>query len=448
MKRLLALGATLLFYTSAAPALTIEPLPGSAPQSARSTTFFRNPVGVIVRDDNGSPMAGVRVFFSQIGSGSGAFISLPNFHFDSVTNARGVATSQAIASLNPGVVQITAEAGDALHVFAPLSIVSSGAETLKLVSGGGQAGRVGTALRPWTVRAFDAAGRAVPNAAVTFVGGLDEDNGESGLVTFNGKSVVTVMADASGIATSPTPVVKLVGWREGGLACIATNYQACTDIDFVATDWTVPKAAFVASAPLGVELGKPAPGPFAVKVIDNLGRPASGVPVRFNTPQPLDFPNAVENCGSFAGAYDVTVFTDGTGIAKSPLFTGTLPGMCIVGAWVGGLTKGIRSDVLVYAPETVTINAPLTVATVAGRPFRVRLAFTAGGEPIHGLPLQVEVVPNANGAGARLTRRPTAAIDSDEVNLELSGNAVAGMYHIAVTRGPVQRWIAVDQRAR
>jgi hypothetical protein len=96
----------------------------------------------------------------------------------------------------------------------------------------------------------------------------------------------------------------------------------------------------------------------------------------------------------------------------------------------------------------VSIEAPLSIVAITGRPFRVKLAFKVGAEPIHGLPVDVAVVAAANGAGGRLSRRPSAPFDSNEVILEFNANSVAGLYHLAVTRGPVRSWIAVDQRGR
>ena len=61
MRKLLAIAFTLSLPSFAAEAATLELIPGSHPQSARAYTFFGQPIGVIVRDDNGIPVEGVQV---------------------------------------------------------------------------------------------------------------------------------------------------------------------------------------------------------------------------------------------------------------------------------------------------------------------------------------------------------------------------------------------------
>src|SRR5262249_36954273 len=122
--------ATLLIAFLAATSLdvaavTIEMVPGAAPQTAHAGAFFLNPLSVIVRDDSGAPMAGTTVQFtfdnvpgpSVMFLGTGGVVS---------TDANGLATvGQVVALTTAGDVVIHVIHAQASIDLPPLTIVGT-----------------------------------------------------------------------------------------------------------------------------------------------------------------------------------------------------------------------------------------------------------------------------------------------------------------------------------
>ena len=213
MNRLHVAAATLWMCVAslAASAISLEPIAGSTPQSARPNTFFPNPIGVIVRDDAGAPLSGVPVTYSFLEGHP--WVVAANVAADptglSVTLVSG---PDGIAAPPEGFFAGALFGGMVLTATAPftpepraqffLQVLGSPPASVELVSGSNQIAQVGTLYRePVAVRVLDAAGLPVPSAAVEFAA-LDLTPGQPG-GSWNGTTDLIVRADASGIATAP-----------------------------------------------------------------------------------------------------------------------------------------------------------------------------------------------------------------------------------------------------
>ena len=195
MKTLIASVFGLLF-SLAASALTLEPLPGTTSQFTTAGAFVPEPLGVIVRDENGQPVEGVAVTFSVVfvppetGNGffpgSGTTVTVLSDEF-------GIAMPEpTVVGVAAGSLTVEASSTAASNVVSFLITVEAAelaVSSLRVVSSDPSG---------FAVQALDANGQPVPFAAVQFTA---PSSGASG--TFNGSGTVIVTADANGIATAP-----------------------------------------------------------------------------------------------------------------------------------------------------------------------------------------------------------------------------------------------------
>jgi hypothetical protein len=314
MNRLLAF-VVYLFVSLGANALTVTPLPGSAPQTTRASAFFPQTVGVIVRDDEGVPIAGAEVWFSFDMSGPDApfLMFLDEGGGIATTNTDGIATVPVAAGQVFGVVNLIAYSGETASVSMPFTIQGDPAVELRVISGDGQVAEPMQAFaRPWVVRAIDAAGRPVPYAVVMFDGQADPGQ-PAGM--FDGLDSVAVMADERGFARSPVPRANEILGHGTAYACgFGTG---CPPFQFK----IVPPAATAASirplpgsTPQTTCIACFFPNPVGVIVRDHEGRPMPGVPVTFSIPG-LDGVVAIDLNSSRL----FTMETNGDGIAAPRL---------------------------------------------------------------------------------------------------------------------------------
>ena len=428
--------------STAAAAITLEPI--GAPQSARSGTFFRNPMGVTVRDDSGKPVSGAKVqFLSQRGN-------LQPAGREVFTNAKGIALlTQVIATGGPEPAAVHARYGGIEVPLAPLLIVRDGPSKLEIVSGDNQEAQLGRPFAaPWKVRALDASGRAVPYAAVYFNGNAYAEWPSAVFAPDD-----FVMADARGIATSPIPrAYGVTGRSFASDACLVFS-NGCVDFHYRVVD---PSSAYslelVSAPPLSLEMLKAPDAPLVVRARNAAGVPISGVPIRFEH-RSWNSMGWDGGCATFPGgegdAEEATVLTDSSGLAVSPPYVAKGFGAwsCFVVVSSGDYEDPLYYSFLVFRPEQVVIDMPESVNVSAGRRFSIEASFLYFDHPIYGLPAEVTVVPGTPGASAALVNRKLAApYDAGDVTMDFIANSKIGTYQIVLTRGPVSRTIVVNQR--
>lgn len=435
--------------SSAASAFTLEPIPGSTPQATRANAYFPNPIGVILRDDNGAPVANATVtFFPTYGAGEARvrIVSPMRASGEVTTDANGVALATGIvADVIPGTAQLVAYA-PGVQINLPLTIAGGPATSVEYEPpvGQSQSVQVGHTFGvPWTVRALDADGLPVPYAIVSFDGAA-QPGGAS--VKFSGLQIRNVAADATGVAHAPTATAGAQLGDGAGQAC--AYHGECRTFWFTVVDHPAPAGAELIASPFfTVEQGKSTDQPFVIRVLDAAGNSLAGVPVTFYTP-----------CGSFAGAASVTVTSNAQGLASSPLFQGptTAPSHCTFNIAIDGWFEEFGIDMFIFRAEDMTVQ-PYPgnfLETKVNEPFEFYVTYFAKDEngvdqPVDGRPVQVQVVGKPHGASADLVAIPPFVQDTTYSTLiQMKANKKHGAYMIAVTRGDLRQWFVVDQRKR
>jgi hypothetical protein len=211
------LSVVLLAWVFDVPAVNIEPLPGSTPQTTRIGAFFANDLGVIVRDEAGAPLAGVPVIFAADGLGvatwAGPAVAPMTVTFTS--DADGIAVVPWLMALNPGTTGVVASTADGAVASFELTVADGPIWDLQGVQGNGQSAPVGTEYRVrWAVRVLDENRQPIPYGCVMFNDGEPWNAGGSygdttdyfGLAPgdFPVWPRVIARADENGIAVAPT----------------------------------------------------------------------------------------------------------------------------------------------------------------------------------------------------------------------------------------------------
>lgn len=195
MQRFVA--TTLLFLASlAAGAATLQALPGTTNQFTSAGAFVPEPIGVVVYDEQGQPLAGVPVTFNVVfvppetGNGyfpgSGTTVTVVSDEF-------GIAMPEpTVVGVAPGslTVEATSPAAGNRVVFLITVEANELAVSEVAVLSEDPAG--------FAVQALDQYGNPVPFAAIEFSAPIEGPSG-----TFDGERTVVVTADAQGIAVAP-----------------------------------------------------------------------------------------------------------------------------------------------------------------------------------------------------------------------------------------------------
>ena len=179
------------------------------------------PFVVLVRDQDGDPLAGATVIFAVTAGGGTLSVETAS------TDSRGRAATTLTLGSDPGRNTVTARFGD----LAPVIFSATGQaipKTLTLVSGDNQQGAVGAALAdPFVVSVLDQTGAAFPGATVIF----SVTAGEGTL------STTTATTDADGRASTTLtlglePETVTVAATVAGLDPITFTALAKTTADF------------------------------------------------------------------------------------------------------------------------------------------------------------------------------------------------------------------------
>ena len=236
-----AVVAACAFAATESPAATLEIVAGDHPQHARQGAYFRDPIVLQARGDDGLPLAGALVIaFEDAYRARDSFVGFSGDNGSRyATDAQGIVTMDNIVG-GPidGSTRVTAylypadeSAALAQVTLPPLTTNGQGAAVIEIVSGDGQAAAAGDPYAArWIVRAVDRHGHGVPYAQVFF------DNFEQAHptvffsggpgVVVNGASGALAMADAEGYAVSPIPVA---GAERGAFFASACGMMTGTD---------------------------------------------------------------------------------------------------------------------------------------------------------------------------------------------------------------------------
>lgn len=330
----------------------------------------------------------------------------------------------------------------ALAVFVACLSGAVDAQQLQYVSGSGQAATIGQPFAfPWVVRWVDANGNPVAGQEISFRVVLDAGPTTA---TMDGSYLATIATGADGLAASPIAVAESTVGHGNVWACGPSGPCALFTFQVVTTP-APGSVSWFNMPPQSVEKDKPAQSAWVLQVLDPHGSPLPGVPVTFETDA---------SCGSFSGAQRVDVVTGANGLAPSPLYVGKTAGVFCISSVTAAGAESEPFDtfgMFVFDPRDVTIVGPAFVHTIARDEFMVDIMFTATGNdgaewPIYGLPVQVRVVDGPGGAGARVVPVTEDELDYHLAHVTLAANGKAGLYFLAITRGPITKWIVVDQR--
>ncbi|HEX6250342.1 MAG TPA: Ig-like domain-containing protein, partial [Gemmatimonadaceae bacterium] len=328
------------------PVATSVEAVGALSQSALAGTAVSDPPGVLVRDQNNAPMAGVLVAFAVTGGGG---VIAPA---EQVTGADGIAraVSWELGPV-PGVNGATAT----VMGFAPVAFTAQGVAPpsaapakIEAVTSTVQDGSPGAPVSaPPTVRVLDANDQPLSGVIVAFA------------VTAGGGSI----APASQI-TGTNGLAQLTSWTLGpgvGLNTVTATVSGLAPVQFNANAIAAPlvpttiTAVTPASqqAPVGTAVGTPP----AVIVRDQFGAPLPGVAVAFTV-----------TIGG-GSAVPGSVVTGANGIAALTSWTvGQAPGGNSVIATVGTLPAVVfnATGFVPAAPASLSAESPVTQQAPAG----------------------------------------------------------------------------------
>lgn len=290
-------------FTETATALNLSPTGGNN-QTGMVGTVFPTALTVLATN-NGSPVSGVSVSFSD--GGAGGSFGTPT----AITGTNGTASTTYTPETAGAITVTAASSGYTSATFAETGTPL--VTTLTDVSGGKQSGTVGTALPlPIVMKAKNAAGQAVAGAPITYTdGGLGGTfNPNPGITGSNGQASTTY--------TLPT-VAKTI---------TVTGTDGSVHVN--ATETSVPGPAKTLAIVSGNNQtgthGKALPQKLVVSVVDQYNNPISGVTVTFtdngsggtfSTKTPVTGSNGQASvtytCGSQAGVVTISASTSTLG---------------------------------------------------------------------------------------------------------------------------------------
>jgi PKD domain len=334
------------------------------------------------------------------------------------------ATPAQVTGVNIGSVLITASS-PGFTTASTNATITPGAASIAAVSGGGQSTRTNTAFAaPFVAVVRDASSNPVNGGTVTF---FAPNSGPSGTFA-GGTSVVTVLTDASGLATSPTFTANGTAGGPYSVSALVASFGA----SFTATNTVGPPASITATDGGGqsAQINASFAAPLVAIVKDSGGNPVSGTSVTFTAA-------ATGPSGTFAGGGNTfTISTNSSGIATSATFTANgAAGPYSVSASVPGVAATASYSL------TNTSGAPASIAATSGgsQSAQVNTAFAAplvvtvkdaGGNPVSGA--TVTFTGPASGAGVATVTAVTNASGVAPASVTANGTS-GGPYNVSAT---------------
>ena len=374
------------------------------PQSARIGELFQTPMTATVRDRFGNLLAGVAVSFrvtpltGQLAQGnfSGANIVIVNTDSMGVANAPAFRANTALG-MHEVLATVTSIGIPAHFLFT--NIV--GVPALIVADGGdNQAAIINTSFSAGlAVKVFDAQRNLVPGVVVTFTAPPMSASAIFGTSSGINTNVASVTTDANGRAVSPIPVAN----GSPNLYYVEASFAGgAAPARFLLTNLPQPMPTIL----LGSGSGQSAAVntlyaiPLSVTVRQSNGSPASNIAVSFTAP--ASGPGVA--FGGVGGTPNVTVLTDGSGVATAPTaFANALGGSFVVTATavnIGSVNFNltntslpIPASVAIYSGSGQTTN----INTVFGQPMRA-IVRNAANAPVSGVTVSF-IAPGSGASG-------------------------------------------------
>ena len=348
-----------------------------------------------------------------------------------ITDTTGQATYRDLSITATGSYQLLASGSGLSGVSNPFQITPATGVTISVLAGSGQAASgTSTYASPLKAGVQDAFGNPAVGASVTFTA---PSSGPS--VTFGGPA--TVIADASGVATSPS----LTSNEQPGefqVTAIANGAPAPAVFTLINQLGSASKLAFV-QQPVDTAAAQTIAPPVTVQLQDSMGSPIAqvGVPVSL-TLTPL-----ASRIRSVSGT--TTQNTDTTGLATFADLRVTQAGGYQFQATASGIASAQSNSFQITAGTASAIQptagTPQTTLVSTAFPQNLQAAVTdAGGNPIAG----VSVVFAAPGSGpsatfANAATTFTVATDSQgrATASVVTANATPGSYVVTATAAAI-----------
>ena len=436
---------------TAGTAASIAVSSGSGQTTAINTAFVA-PLSAIVKNSGGNPVNGATVTFTAPGSGASGTFAGGGTTATATTNALGIATSPVFtANGTAGAYSVSASVASLSTTFSLTNTASSPA-SIVVTSGSGQSAPTNTAFAsPLAATVKDASANPVSGVSVTFAAPV---TGPSASFA-GGVSLVTVVTNASGVATSP--VLTANSTSGGPYTVNATVSGLFTPAAFSLTNTAGVPGSITATGggSQSAQINTPFAAPFVALVKDGSANPLSGVSVTFTAP-------ANGPSGTFAGGgTTATVTTNFQGVATSPIFTANANagGPYNVNAAVAGVPNPATYSLTNTggAPASITATSGGGQSTPVNTAFAAPLVATvkdAGSNPVSGAAVTftsptfgagaifaggqslVTAITNASGVATSpaLTANATPG-GPYTVNATVSGVLTAASYSLTNTAG-------------
>ncbi len=428
-----AIAASFGLTNTAGPPASITATSGGN-QSAQINHAFGSPLVVTVKDASGNVISGVNVTFSAPTSGaSGTFAGGVTAGVVQ-TNSSGVATTTTFtANATAGSYSVSATvAGIGNPASFALTNTTGPPGSITATSGGRQSATVGsTFASPLVATVKDASGNLISGASVTFSAPA---SGASGTFAGGGTST-TVQTSASGVATSPAFAANTTA---GSYSVTATVTGAASPASFALTNTAGTPGTITATS--GGNQSAKTKSAFSLALVatvkDANNNVVSGASVTFSAP-------TSGASGTFAeGGATVTVTTNTSGVATSPVFTANATaGSYNVTAKVTGVTSSASFALTNTAgpPGNITATSGGGQSITVGGAFAKPLVATvkdANGNLVSGA--NVIFTAPASGASAIFAGAgTTATVQTNASGVAtspaLTANATAGSYSVTAT---------------
>jgi hypothetical protein len=312
-----------------------------------------------------------------------------------------------------------------------LTNTAGAASSINATSGGNQSAQIKTSFsNPLVVTVKDAGSNPVSNVAVTF--SLPASG--AGATFSGGATTATVQTNSSGVATSPAFVAN---GTAGNYSASASVSGVATSATFALTNTAGAPGSIIATSGGGqtTAVSTNFGSALVATVKDSSGNAVANVAVQFTAP-------ASGASASFAGASTITVQTDSSGNATSPVPTanGTAGSYSITAVAPGAATPAIfalSNSAGTASSITVTSgnNQSAPVKNVFTNPFVVTVK-DASGNPVASASVTF-TAPTSGASGTFAGGATTVSVQTNSSGVAaapaFTANSSSGTYTVIAT---------------